>query len=207
MKELSSEHQTEVGGRIRRARKATGQTQAQLARKLDVPTADLARIEMGRMNIEPDFLDGLSRELGVNPQWLATGRGPAPDMHVKGQLSGAQIRHLRETLGMSREELAQRIGIKPSTLHNVELDHQRLGPAATCSLKSLADPENAQLTGEQQNALCIKLVDEAVLETCRILSDESAMLAIRSLSETLGDESTEIIRSLVRRKIMKESNP
>jgi transcriptional regulator with XRE-family HTH domain len=207
MKELSSDHQSEVGERIRRARKAMGVTQVQFAGRLDISSQNLARLETGRAVLAQELCERIADELGVKSSWISTGRGPDPDHSVRRSkaMSGAQIRHLRESLKMSREELAGRLGIKPSTLHNVELGHQRMGPAATAALRNLASPQNQNRDAAEFQVSQERLVETVINETYRILTDETAMRAIESLGATMGQDELTIVSNLEKRKVFAPS--
>nr|WP_199065050.1 helix-turn-helix transcriptional regulator [Chromobacterium sp. ASV5] len=63
------------GERIRRARKALGWTQEQLARKARVSRGIIGDIEQGRNHGTTKILD-IAKALRKNPHWLETGKGP-----------------------------------------------------------------------------------------------------------------------------------
>lgn len=201
MKELPSEQLAETGERIRRMRKQVGRTQVKFAAELGIQTSELAKVEVGQKAASDDLLDKIADALDVERRWLATGEGKSPEPHDRRRMSGAKIRRMRESLGLTREELADRIGVKPSTLHNVELGHQRLGPAATTALKQLASRGKDGLSGKLDDKIIEKYIDSAIEETYRVITDENAMKAVESLTQTLGDDELTILKNLVKNKV------
>lgn len=201
MKDLSEEVQAEVGERIRRMRKHRGKTQVKFAEELGIATSELARIEIGYNTVEEELLTQIAKALEVERKWILTGEGKSPEPHDERRISGAQIRKLRESLGLSREELSTRIGVKPSTLHNVELGHQRLGPAATTALKHLALQNKDSGLFKMDDRVVDVIIDKAIEETYRVMEDASAMRAVESLTQTLGDDRLTILKNLVKNKV------
>lgn len=206
MKELPSENLAEMGERIRRMRKHVGQTQVKFAAQLGVPTSALAKVEVGQQSASDELVDKIAAALKVERRWLVTGEGKSPEPHDRRRISGAKIRRMREGLGLSREELAERIGVKPSTLHNVELGHQRLGPAATTALKQLSSRGKDGLSGKLDERVIEHYIDRAIDETYRVMNDDSAMKAVESLTQTLGDDELTILKNLVKNKVRNAGN-
>lgn len=205
MKELPSENLAETGERIRRMRKHLGRTQVKFAEELKIPTSLLAKIEVGQQPAADELIDAIAKALEVERRWLVTGEGKSPEPHDRRRMSGAKIRRMRESLGLSREELAERIGVKPSTLHNVELGHQRLGPAATTALKQLSQRGKDGLSGKVDDKVIEQYIDRAIEETYRVMNDDSAMKAVESLTQTLGDNELTILKNLVKNKVRNPS--
>lgn len=201
MKELPSDHLAEIGERVRRMRKSAGLTQVKFATELDMDTSALAKIEIGRTAASEALLKRIAKALDVEYKWLAKGEGKSPEPKNDRRVSGAQIRRMRESLDLTREELADRIGVKPSTLHNVELGHQRLGPAATTALRQLADRGKAGLSGKLEDAIIDRYIDAAIEETYKIVTDPGALKAVESLTQTLGDDKITILKNLVKNKV------
>ncbi|WP_367399158.1 LexA family protein [Halomonas sp. FL8] len=66
-----------IGDRVRRARKSAGLTQSQLGKVVGVRQATISELEKGESRSSA-YLVQIAHACGVNPDWLATGRG---DMH------------------------------------------------------------------------------------------------------------------------------
>lgn len=206
MKALPGDHQSEVGERIRRARKQAGHTQVSFSEQIGISTSELARIECGRQAASSDLVAEMADLLNLRKSWLLSGTGKSPDNRDDSGLSGAQIRQMRENLGMSREELSVHIGVKPSTLHNVELGHQRLGKGSTTALLNMdkwGPPSEAAARNLRQQE---ELVRRTVKEVCAIYIDPNALTAVRALVDALEDCEVKVITNLVLRKVF-DANP
>jgi len=174
---------TVTGERFRLARKKNKvKLSKELIQKFESPDVELTSDELAKM----------SKRLGVSVTWLLGGGG-APDWVP--EYTGSQIVAVREKLKMSRPELASAIGVKETTLHNCELNHQHLGPAASESIKRLTNG-----TSKLSNGISI---EEVVRETLRITSDPAAMKAARNLAKTLEVDSDQLIVGLVEGKFGK----
>jgi len=69
-----------MGRRLRRARKAKGLTQKQLAHACGVTKQSVSRWECGAKNMRSVHLFCVARTLGYNSEWIALGTGdPYPD--------------------------------------------------------------------------------------------------------------------------------
>lgn len=65
-----------IGDRIRFLRKDhLNLTLKEMSEKLNVSLSNLGNIETGKINATPRFLADISREFGVNQNWLETGDG------------------------------------------------------------------------------------------------------------------------------------
>ncbi|MBI1386224.1 MAG: helix-turn-helix domain-containing protein [Rhizobiales bacterium] len=67
-----------LGGRIERARLASGLSQAQVARRLGVRSATMSAWESDRSEPRANRLVMLAGLLGVSPVWLISGHGDGP---------------------------------------------------------------------------------------------------------------------------------
>lgn len=88
-----------LGSRLSRAREATGQTSAQLARSLAVKRTTVEGWESDRAEPRANQMVRLAGVLGVSPSWLLFGVGSAPvedDVSVEIRLVSAQLAQLRE---------------------------------------------------------------------------------------------------------------
>jgi HTH-type transcriptional regulator, cell division transcriptional repressor len=73
-----------IGGRISRARDATGLSVAQLARRLGVKSSTMQGWESDRAQPRANRLAMLAGILGVSPAWMLHGIGSAPDEEGSG---------------------------------------------------------------------------------------------------------------------------
>lgn len=104
-----------LGGRILRAREASGVSTAQLARRIGVKSATIAAWESDRSEPRANRLTTLAGVLGVSPAWLLHGVGSAPEADVrldaikvaKGHLEALRRNH--DALGKSIERLSDEL--------------------------------------------------------------------------------------------------
>jgi len=68
-----------IGGRIRRARKSAGLSQADLAAHVDVSQPTVANWELGAHDPRRGVLEKVAEALGVSAHWLSYGEGMDPD--------------------------------------------------------------------------------------------------------------------------------
>ncbi|NHN53841.1 helix-turn-helix domain-containing protein [Providencia rettgeri] len=68
--------------RVSMTRNSLGLTQAELAKKVGVVPRQIAAYEGGEANPREKALGNLAAALGTTPEWLATGRGIAPDIRL-----------------------------------------------------------------------------------------------------------------------------
>ena len=80
----SSDTYDTVGGRIYRAREASGLSPAQLARRLGIKTATLHAWENDKSEPRSNKLVMLSGILNVSPSWLMIGAGESPGVGSEG---------------------------------------------------------------------------------------------------------------------------
>jgi DNA-binding transcriptional regulator YiaG len=144
--------------------------------------------------------DQIAARLKVDPDWLATGFGQARSTPYNSQLTGFQVRQIRENLGMSPEELAAKIGIKAGTLQSVEKGDRSLGNAKSKVLQGLT--RRFGQTAESKTRQLETALRLAITETYRIDTDESAMHAIRTLGASLEEDECTILVGLVMKKVL-----
>jgi hypothetical protein len=128
---------------------------------------------------------------GVTATWLAEGTNPpswAPEFY------GSDILAVMAEHDISRTELADRIGVAASTLHNCILNHQRLGPAATTAIQSLGRV--------QDNSNVEALLQRTVEATCMALEDEETMKAINTLSKAQDVPVATLLSNIIVPRIM-----
>ena len=121
--------------------------------------------------------------------------------------SGDRIRKLRESLGLTRDELAQNIGIKPGTLKQVELQHQRLGFHPAKALVELVKRRQIALLMQSHENAVESLMDSAIEETYNIMIGGRAWRAIRELSEGLDEDELTSLGNFVKGRIKKHIEP
>ena len=95
---------------LRDARQAAGYSQAELARLVGVQLVTLKAWESGRRAPKPATQRQVADVLGLGFEDLEV---PEPD-------GGEDLRRLRDALGWTRAEAAERLGVEPFTLQRVE---------------------------------------------------------------------------------------
>lgn len=104
-----------IGGRLSRARDATGMTPAELARRIGVKTSTLNAWESDRSEPRANKLTMLAGVLNVSLSWLLYGVGSAPEENTGVELVNVVTGHL-EKMKRLREETAQVISRLESEL-------------------------------------------------------------------------------------------
>ncbi|MQV96182.1 helix-turn-helix domain-containing protein [Sinorhizobium medicae] len=107
-----------LGGRIWRARDATGLSTKELASKLGVRNDTIASWERDRAEPRANRLFMLAGVLGVSPAWLMAGIGRAPD-DTAGVASGDELRKQLYLVKKLHEQTAEAIAA-------LELECERL---------------------------------------------------------------------------------
>ena len=95
---------------LREARLAAGYSQAELAGRVGVSLGTVKAWESGRRAPKPATQRRVADVLGLGFEDL---EAPEPD-------GGEDLRRLRQALGWTRAEAAERLGVEPSTLQRVE---------------------------------------------------------------------------------------
>lgn len=94
-----------LGKRIRRARKAAGLTQSELAEKLDISTSFMGHIERGTRKASLDTLVKIANELNVSLDMLAADSLNNPISEAGTSYSRRQKLALREAVRTLAENL------------------------------------------------------------------------------------------------------
>lgn len=113
--------------------------------------------------------------------------------------SPEEIRRAMTKHQLSREQLAEILGVKVSTLGNIILGHQNMGAAASTAVRRLLSDKS--LTGPS-NALSKELVRQAVAETAKLLLDKQAFASLETLAKTQQSTIVEVTQSLVTQKVL-----
>lgn len=102
---------TGIGRRIRQARERRRMTQDELAKALGVTRGAVSGWELERWTVDARHLPSLARALGVDLDWLVTGRGeiPAP-LGVSKELARA-LTSLRQITQAIRQRLLPVVGL------------------------------------------------------------------------------------------------
>lgn len=116
-----------TGQRIKAARKAQRMTQSELAAKLCIPYQSISQYERDLRNPKYETLLRIADALGVNVLELL-GENSIPDSYTKYCYSdleqrsstGQRIKYARNQLGMSVDDLAQKLSISASTVNRYE---------------------------------------------------------------------------------------
>lgn len=95
---------------LRNARERAGLSRADLAQRAGVSEASVKAWETGARSPRPATQVHLTDALGLGYE----------DLEQPGPADAADLRRLRETLGLTRAEAARRLGIDPSALKRVE---------------------------------------------------------------------------------------
>jgi transcriptional regulator with XRE-family HTH domain len=107
-----------LGGRIWRARDATGLSTKELASKLGVRSDTISSWERDRAEPRANRLFMLAGVLGVTPAWLMAGIGRAPDDST-GDASGDELRKQLDLVKKLHEQTAEAIAA-------LEMEFERL---------------------------------------------------------------------------------
>lgn len=178
------------GSLIRQARKKAGMTLKELSDKLggELKPNELSAIETKDMEPVPEVQARIRSALG---------KEALKGLTEQVGLSGPEIRAIRDKLGLTREKLAEQLGIKPSTLHNVELDHQRLGPAAQSTLQVLAGAKTLDTAKETVPvydivSMALEMASngkwEEIRKAAETLEENPIHLAAQHIAKKLGIE-------------------
>lgn len=107
-----------LGGRIWRARDATGLSTKELASKLGVRSDTISSWERDRAEPRANRLFMLAGVLGVTPAWLMAGIGRAPDDST-GDASGDELRKQLDLVKKLHDQTAEAISA-------LEMEFERL---------------------------------------------------------------------------------
>lgn len=147
-----------VGSTVRSLREQKGITVTELARATGLSPAHISEIERGRSAPSIRTLEKLARALGVSPGVLVRSVG------ANGV--GEKLRRLRERLGLTQKEVAQKAGVSYGLIGQIESGRTQ---SSVTTLSLLAEALGV--------SPCYFLMDEEeVLEVTRSLSPEVADL-------------------------------
>ena len=116
--------QDTIGGRISRAREASGLSMAQLARRLGVKTTTLKMWETDRSEPRSNRLTMLAAFLNVSPTWLLVGKGESPSQQTLSDeinLLEMELEAINTEMAGLNSRLTEVIG-RLSTLRRKEAD-------------------------------------------------------------------------------------
>ncbi|VVO24407.1 XRE family transcriptional regulator [Pseudomonas fluorescens] len=178
--------------RIKKARKAAGLTQAQLAELVGIAQTAVSQLESGK-TLRSSYLIQIARECGVNSNWLASGEGDMKDPEdfrklgmalVKELFSGEHeddavanlaLRGRLETLRAARD-------IVPSDFGAVEIPY----------LIELDNPDEPGKTIVEKSAVASLMFNEHALEKQHVLPNKAvaAVVVGNSMAPVLSDGSS-----------------
>jgi transcriptional regulator with XRE-family HTH domain len=105
--------------RLTQAREAAGLSRRALGRIAQVSEAHISRVELGQRLPSPVMRQALARALGVDAEWLGSGRGTAQGLPARGlpapdpdELTSPRLPPAIERL-LARERLASEVGRLP----------------------------------------------------------------------------------------------
>lgn len=111
--------------RIKMLRKAMDMTQQDFADHLGVKRNTVGQWECGINHVSNHYIVFICKEFNVNEEWLRNGSG---DMFLSGCMPisnnkpSARLKLLRNTLNLTQQEFADRIGCKRNTVAKYEID-------------------------------------------------------------------------------------
>lgn len=111
--------------RIKMLRKALDMTQQDFADHLGVKRNTVGQWECGINHVSNHYIVFICKEFNVNEEWLRNGSG---DMFLSGCMPisnnkpSARLKLLRNTLNLTQQEFADRIGCKRNTVAKYEID-------------------------------------------------------------------------------------
>lgn len=134
----------EIGRRIKSAREEKGMTQEELGKILGLNKSSIQRYETGKIQkIKLPILENIAFILDVNPSWLALKTDDpkyyGESTNAPGSL-GQRIKQRRQELGLSVDELAEKLNKNSATIYKYENDEIEKLP--TTVLKPLAKALN-----------------------------------------------------------------
>ena len=97
---------SEVGTRIKKARKSQGVSQVELADKLGISVSHMSNIENGKINVGLDIFIDITEALNISADWLLNGTtestAPVPEqaIHLFADCTDSEIQTL---LNVARE--------------------------------------------------------------------------------------------------------
>ncbi|MFV0307598.1 MAG: helix-turn-helix transcriptional regulator [Desertimonas sp.] len=97
---------------LRRARRAAGLNQADLARQVGVKQASVSDWERGRRSPRPTRIKKIAAVLGIDPAQLVDQSAALKE--------GLVLRQYRERVGLSQANLAARLQLHPASISNFE---------------------------------------------------------------------------------------
>lgn len=161
-----------VGSTVRKLREQKGITVTELARASGLSPAHISEIERGRTAPSVRTVEKLARALGVSPGVLVRSVG------ANGV--GEKLRRLRERLGLTQKEVAEKAGVSYGLIGQIESGRTQ---SSVTTLSLLAEALGV--------SPCYFLMDEEeVLEVTRSLSPEVAELLseprVREVLSRLG---------------------
>ncbi|MBQ7263692.1 MAG: helix-turn-helix domain-containing protein [Synergistaceae bacterium] len=125
-----------MGTRIRALRKSKGLSQSQLGEKVGADANTVSRWENERIEAGHAYMVKLADALGTTTDHLlGLGGHDIEPTQMEGQ-TGGRIKHYRDQLGLTQEELAHKVGVHVNTIRRWEQGKQ--SPDAR-KLASLAD--------------------------------------------------------------------
>lgn len=109
---MTDDMRTEIAARLRRARKAAGLSQGQVARRLDLHRPTVSEMEAGRRRVTADEVARFADLYAVSAEWITTGlrSGEAASddrlamvARQLGKMSEADLDRLLDLLHMIRD--------------------------------------------------------------------------------------------------------
>jgi ribosome-binding protein aMBF1 (putative translation factor) len=163
--ELNRTAPLDVGERISDARRAAGLTQGALADSLSVQLSVVDSFEAGRTD-PSGHIEKIAELTGRSAQWLVTGSEASEGNDSMLAALGDRVREARQTAGLTKSELAYRLGVveedvnefesgsKDASTH-LELIAEVTGKSPSW-FRDSAEAPTAEAPGEETNATMLK---------------------------------------------------
>jgi transcriptional regulator with XRE-family HTH domain len=185
--------------RLIQARTARGWSTEDLAKKAGIAPEVIARIESGQMRDGWQF-SNLATALGVDLRWLATGieeKVPAAvgtqGMQREESTFASRLKATRLACGFSQQQLAERVGIRQTTIANLESGRNKRCRESMQLAAILEVSEKWLLTGEEDASPVVNApMPSALPPNARMIS-----AAKRQLLQAIAPLSLEHIEQLI----------
>jgi transcriptional regulator with XRE-family HTH domain len=96
MKDESEELRLQIAQRLRQAREASGLTQGQVAKRLNLHRPTISEIEAGRRRVSGDEISLLADLYGVDAGWIVEGSDASNEGTDKIMFAARQLSHLKD---------------------------------------------------------------------------------------------------------------
>lgn len=110
-----------VARKIRAVRQMAGLTRRQVARVAGITLSFIEKIELGYRRPSRETLEAIAEALGVSGYFLGRGIAEQPPRDRPQDALAKVVRRARDIAGLSRQELADAVGIRACYLEDIEI--------------------------------------------------------------------------------------